>query len=196
MDTQTEWLELVEQGQDVVQTGDNVKWQLGRLACRVAERWNRSKKTLIAFAGEIKMAHPRAIYEYHEVAEYFPESAYCELISECPMLTWSHFREEYRYSKRTSSTLDMSKTRLRSASDNLLTVEQYGELLRKDPNGNWITTRKRIPCNIINHQTFEGTEYMDIVIRVPKVDGQTALELQAQRDFITYLALRWSEQRI
>lgn len=195
-DLDTIWHSLIDEGQEIVQTGDNMKWQLGRLACKVANRWQRSKKTLIKFAGEINMAHPRLIYEYHEVAEYFPESAYCELIAVCPMLSWSHFRAAYRHAKRKGEPLAASIARLRSASDNTWSVEAFTEKLSKDPDGDWFTSRKRTPCEIITSQTFEDCPYMDIVIRVPKMDGQDILSRQTNRNHVTYINEKWEEQRV
>lgn len=190
------WLRLAQYGETIVSRGEDVKWKIGDLACMVAKRWQRQTGTLMAFAVAIKLPRPRAIYEYHEVAEYFTKSARRGVFESCELLSWAHFRATYRYCKRNGKPLEEAIPMLYSANDNMLSVETYEEKLRKDPDGDWITMRRRIPLLICGYHNPEGSNHTDIIVRVSKVDGQAVMDLSTQLEFVPYLGLRWSEKKV
>ncbi len=98
------WDKLVQAGRDARATGDDVKWTVGRLAVTAAKTFavdkdgnpidQKRKFVLKDFAVQIGMIdNPRMIYDYHDVAAYWSESAQAHF-KDC---TWSAFRETSRH---------------------------------------------------------------------------------------------------
>lgn len=179
------WDKLVQAGRDARTTGDDVKWTVGRLAVTAAKMFavdkdgnpidQKRKFVLKDFATQIGMIdNPRMIYEYHDVAAYWSESAQAHF-KDC---TWSAFRETSRH----KLPLDRAST----------IMHQYGH----EPVGKIREVIIGKPSPRPNSATFEATYiYADRFIALLTADEDALDQLMcAHPDAVVQVTVTWTEE--
>jgi hypothetical protein len=193
---EAEWKQHVTRGKEARNSGQKSKWDMGREAVAVAERWNRkAKKTLIAFALAIGMGDEAGgagrIYELHDTAEFWPESACAQISALCQNATWSHFRYAMRQAKRENKSADEAATWLYAASDEHMNANAFNEWLRKGKPG-FVTKRRYFEGEIGEIKAIDD-KLCAVTFIMPASEVQDLKDCQGQSKFEAVLRGTWEQ---